>query len=117
MNKPRRWFRFSLGALLLLVTVFGGWLAWQVNAIHRRQAALARIKPHTTAIITFAAEAAKPPAERFYMAYHEPREIPIWRRLMGDQAVAYILFAADAPDEEFLLATKIFPEAQVGYMQ
>ncbi len=42
----RRWFVFSLRTLLVLVTVLGvglGWLALQLNTIHERRAALAKL--------------------------------------------------------------------------
>ena len=40
---PAHWFRFSLRGLMLLVTVLGAWLAWQIHLADRleRQAALA----------------------------------------------------------------------------
>ena len=37
--KPRRWFRFSLRTLFVAMTVLGilgGWLAWQIRAVHER---------------------------------------------------------------------------------
>jgi hypothetical protein len=37
---PRRWFRFSLKALLIVVTVFGCWLGYHLNWIRQRGEAL-----------------------------------------------------------------------------
>ncbi len=113
MSVPRRWFRFSLGALFLAVTVFGCWLASEVNWIHRRQSALKRIKPSTYAIITRASELVKPPGERWYLPSDHLREIPIWRRLMGDEAIGWIIFNGDGPQQEFELAQALFPEARI----
>jgi hypothetical protein len=37
----RRWFRFGLRTLFVIVTVFGCWLGYQVNWIRQRHSALA----------------------------------------------------------------------------
>jgi hypothetical protein len=37
----RRWFRFSLRTLFLIVTVFGCWLGYELNWIRQRHALLA----------------------------------------------------------------------------
>jgi hypothetical protein len=37
----RRWFQFSLRTMLLLVTVFGVWLGYEMNWIHSRRSFLA----------------------------------------------------------------------------
>jgi hypothetical protein len=40
MTAPRRrWFRFSLRTMLVVVTVFGCWMGYQVNWIRERHAA------------------------------------------------------------------------------
>src|SRR5256885_1568657 len=39
---PRRWFRWSLRTMFVVVTAFGCWLGWQVNWIRQRHEALKR---------------------------------------------------------------------------
>ena len=43
-SRPRRWLRFSLRALLVLVTVFGVWLGIKVNQARRQKEAVAALK-------------------------------------------------------------------------
>ncbi len=105
MSKTRRWFRFSLGALFLLVTLFGCWLAWELKGIHRRQAALKRMEPFTDEI--YVAD-----GRTSYLLEHA--DIPRWRRLMGDGAISWIIFKKDAPQEELDLAHQLFPEALIA---
>src|SRR4051794_14492552 len=40
----RRWLQFSLRTLLIVISLFAGWLAVQVNRAHRSQAAIAAIR-------------------------------------------------------------------------
>ena len=46
MTSRRRWFRFSLRTLFVVLTVLcfvlGGWVAYQLNWISQRHAAIAR---------------------------------------------------------------------------
>jgi hypothetical protein len=45
LAKPkRRWFRFSLRTLFLLVTVIACWLGWQVHVVQHRKAMLMQIE-------------------------------------------------------------------------
>ena len=36
LPKPRRWFRFSLRTLFVLVTAFCVWLGWQLHLVRQR---------------------------------------------------------------------------------
>ena len=42
--KPRRWLRFSLRTLLLLIAVVACWFGWRLNELERERQALASIK-------------------------------------------------------------------------
>ena len=38
--KPRRWFRFTLRTLFVLLTFFGVWLGWNLHQVREREAIL-----------------------------------------------------------------------------
>ena len=38
--QPRRWFRFSLRTLFVLLTLFGVWLGWNLPQVRKREAML-----------------------------------------------------------------------------
>jgi hypothetical protein len=40
----RRWFRFSLRTFLVLVTIVGGWIGWQMNAARRQKQAVGALE-------------------------------------------------------------------------
>ena len=40
----RRWFRFTLRTLFVVVTVCACWLGWQIHIVHERADALQRLK-------------------------------------------------------------------------
>src|SRR5262249_51539192 len=69
MPRPsRRWLRYSLRTLLVLVTVFCVWLGWQANIVQKRKAAIAELEG-AGGIVT-----------------PEPA-LPFWRYWMGDKGV------------------------------
>ena len=39
-----RWFQFRLGTMMLVLTVFVVWLGWQMNRMHRHDAAMSSIR-------------------------------------------------------------------------
>lgn len=100
--------------MFFVITAFCCWLAWEINWIHRRQAALKRFEPHTFAIITRESELAKPLGEKWFLPGDHLKEIPIWRRLMGDESIGWIIFKRDAPQQDVELAEELFPETYVA---
>lgn len=44
LRPKRRWLQFSLGSLLLLITVLAVWLGWQVNRVRREREAIALVE-------------------------------------------------------------------------
>ena len=44
VSPKRRWFRFSLRTLFVVVTVFGFWLGWQLSIVRERKAVLSEIQ-------------------------------------------------------------------------
>jgi hypothetical protein len=91
-SPPRR--RFSLRALLLLVTVFGCWLGYQVNWIRERNDFLGR----------------HPLANRYVMS-RTARAAPGYLWLFGEHGRA-MLFVSHPDDAE--QAKRLFPEANVS---
>ena len=43
----RRWFRFSLRTMFVVVTIFGVWLGWQLKIVRERKAILREILQST----------------------------------------------------------------------
>lgn len=70
MNLPprRRWFRFSLRALFLVVTAFGCWLGYQLNWIRQREEFLASGRG----------------SESIYVISHQPIRAPRVLSLLGE---------------------------------
>jgi hypothetical protein len=102
-NPRRRWFQFSLGTMLLVVTVFSVVLAWELNYVRQRRAAIAEIEGLGGGVWLaedVAEEVAFPPS------------IPIWRRVMGDVAVAQLILPVDylGRTENNERITALFPE-------
>jgi hypothetical protein len=101
----RRWFQFGVGTMLLLVTAFALWLAWEKHCIQERRDFLASNK---------AAIAAGP--KRHVMSrktQYKPAEISLWRRWLGDEPVDVIPMPFAAGDEAHARARALFPEARL----
>jgi hypothetical protein len=94
---PRRPWQFGIGTMLLLVTVFGVWLGWELNFIRERQA---WIRDNEQALMP------KPGSTR-------EASIPWWRNSLGDRAIPSILVAMDASAQEREQLQSLFPEAEV----
>jgi hypothetical protein len=122
----RRWFRFSLRTLFVVVTVIGIWLGWNFNTAQRRRAALdkARVASENDivpwAIATapdapdqmdsrLAALAASKECRRRGFSTMD-RHISAIRRWMGDEPIGLAVFFSE-PD--FELFRSYFPEATV----
>jgi hypothetical protein len=90
-SERRRWLRFSLRGLLVVVTLAAIWLGWNVYVVNQRKAALA-----APGIETWTRSSAL--------------SLPPWRRWFGDQAVGIIV----SNDSSHVVALKrLFPEAEV----
>ena len=130
-TKPRRrWFRYSLGSLFILLTVLGIWLGVQVNWIHGRHEAQRWIDEHpptgptvspylnllqpvpgNASGIPSAAALVQPHLDAQAMAQ---RRLPWSLRLLGEAAVPYIYIdgqATSAAKEASI--RRLFPEAHV----
>lgn len=92
----RRWFQFSLGSLLLVMTLVAVWLSWQIGFIRERQVWLAK----NSALVN------QNPTRQ--------ATIPVWRRMLGDVAVAEISFPLGFDAAEVVRIKRWFPEATVA---
>jgi hypothetical protein len=92
-TKPkRRWFRFGLRTLFVLVTIVGvcaGWVAYQLNWIRQRHEFLGR------------------PPNGIYA--NNNSELPWSLKLFGEKAMMGV-YTPDATKQE---AEKLFPEATI----
>jgi hypothetical protein len=109
----RRWFRFSLRVLLIVVAVVGCWLGWQANLVHRRKVALSELRPRAVFLSSVVAEREKSSGDRLVIPWDHVREIPFWRRLMGDESIGWIYLEDSASPADLELAKSLFPEAHV----
>jgi hypothetical protein len=117
MTAPRRrWFRFSLRTLFVVVTAFGIWLGWQLHVVRERAAIRAWAEKRE---IGFSSEE----WPGMFVPGRKPAwvgVIPWYRRLLGDQGYVLIEMpygysaadkAAIQSDQALIEAT--FPEAVV----
>jgi hypothetical protein len=92
--KPkRRWFRFGLRTLFVLVTVIGAWLGYHFNWIRERHKLIGLY-----GLVSLA-----------WRSDLQPPDIPISLRLLGEHRVN----AVRAPKSEAEHAHRLFPEAEV----
>jgi hypothetical protein len=107
----RRWLQFGLGPMLLLVTVFAVWLAWELRFVRERQAYMQRCAERPWPCL-MAPDAATSPLINHTIPVPS---IPIWRRWLGDEAVVYVGHPEyETPDSlrRFRLdCQRLFPEA------
>ena len=123
MPTPRRWFRFSLRTLFVLLTVFGVWLGVQVKWIRDRHAALAWIATSGYSWVVpygFSAEdfVAKPaPDDPCYT------RAPWSIRMLHESGIARIriyrsesgeTFDYQSVDEKLRELKRLFPEADIA---
>ena len=112
----RRWFQFSVGTLLLLVTVFAVWLGWELKFIRDRQAWLREnavlVDPEMRPDDVFpgGSYVIMPPL-RLPPRYEA--SIPTWRKWLGDEAVPWIIEGEDWTDIDRARAVRLFPEAKL----
>jgi hypothetical protein len=115
--KPkRRWFRFSLRTLFVLVAIAGitvGWLQLQRNLIHQRQTFLAKLPEpcrhwsHTWAWV----------AEHKVSSKCPPQSVSYVRKWLGDAAYYQILLPEDHFNDLIGEANRLFPEAMFGWLR
>jgi hypothetical protein len=105
-EKPRRWFRFSLRMLFLLVALVAIWLGYHLNWIRQRHAARAWVKGQAEYFDDV------PVQQGAFPGAHAP-----WRiRMLGEDGVTsiWVVVRKEAVDPEQQRLEGLFPEAKVG---
>ena len=114
----RRWLQFSLRTMLVAVTVVAILLGWQLSHIRDRrafvvsmealvaqeneQAGRALVSPHPGTLTGTPVNIVVPNGS-----------IPIWRRLLGDEAMLLMWLPRTSTPEDLHSAHRLFPEAKV----
>lgn len=99
----RRWYRFSLRTLLVLVTLICIYLGWAMNWKWQRHEFLRRVRTDIPEGITVSdARAYSPLAD----------QAPFPLRMLGEYGYVN-LFLPNAREEDCQLAVRLFPEARV----
>jgi hypothetical protein len=86
--------------MLLVVTAFAVWLGWELNYIQQRQAARKLANNSLLARDVVAVGKERP-------------RIPVWRTMLGDEAVTIMWLKEGISDEEAARTVSLFPEAEV----
>lgn len=109
----RRWFRFSLRALFVVVTacaLFLGWLSWNLPKVLERDRFLKGF-----VVVTFKPTPAR---QRLYMTLYDPYAVPYSWRLLGAKPVGNWVQERDGIEEEELERLRgLFPEARFSLMK
>jgi hypothetical protein len=97
----RRWFRYSLRTLFVVVTlvaVLAGGLAWELHAAQERRAGLQWIEDRGGEVI--------------YKT--STRKMPLWRRLADNPEIAFIILGASFTESDKCRIGAQFPEAEIN---
>jgi len=106
----RRWFRFSLRGLLVVVTVLGCWLGWEVSAVHQRRSMAQRFEAEGGFVEVWTSDLE---VQYGYEPGRGPK-ISGWRRWLGDRAYNFITLPPSSTKPDFMRARALFPEADIG---
>lgn len=121
MPVPRRWFRFSLRTLLILITLAACWLGWNVRLVQQRRQILNGHSWHVVQAATWEEFRTLPDYSGFPPEYYEAtwrsRWVSAGLPLFGESGFAIVLFTevpgGDRPTSRQPLIDA-FPEASVG---
>jgi hypothetical protein len=124
--KSRRWFRFSLRTLFVVVTVVGVWLGWNMNIVRHRRELVEWSRQQQAIAVPRELMAEKLAALRMVGAFEGNftqfdgvPEVSLVRRLLGDEAIAlfefHFEFHGPPPADTKAALEKWFPEALFDY--
>jgi hypothetical protein len=114
----RRWFRFGLRTMFVVLAVLAiplDWLAWQIQIVRERKAVLAEVESTAPGEFLFVtlerAEAVRPPGS---YAHREYVRISRLRRRLGDESY-WRMFLPETIDAELTKRVEsAFPEAEIS---
>jgi hypothetical protein len=114
----RRWFRFSLGTMFLLVMVAAMPLGLVNRAVQQRQHALKDLRSRGAEI--FQASDLRAQLMNNFNRHHvgpwRPTTLPLWRRCCGDEAVGRIILPSNLfSGNDIEDVKRIFSEAVVTH--
>jgi hypothetical protein len=114
----RRWPRFTLRTLFVVVTAFGIWLGWNFNILRQREKMLDRVNATRNdgspvgIMMEAEFESRLPPA---YRGMPSTRRLPWALKLLGAEPTAIITVSEDDFSEaEIKQIGRLFPEALVS---
>jgi hypothetical protein len=109
---PRRWFRYSLRTMFVVVTLFALWLGWELKFIRDRRSFLKSMDEMREAEM---AQTANGLTVAFIgtIVRISDRGIPFWRRWLGDEAQALMTLPQSSTDADMENAKRLFPEATI----
>lgn len=104
----RRWFQFNLRAMFFVVTALSfclGWLGWELNYIRQRREMVSLIEQQGGSVYRWDRPRVYNPVVR------EPKQLPFWRRWLGDERITEIMLWGPTAQDEKQLVKDLFPEA------
>ena len=113
-NDGRRWFRFRLRTVFVVVTLLCGWLGWEVSIVQQRKQVLIDLQANQS--FQFWKVESTPHVPPPGSVGSHVAAIPLVRTWMGDVAVQriyYISHYQGFSKAELARLAKIFPEAEL----
>ena len=106
----RRWFRFSLRTMFVVVTVIGVYIGWQLKIVRERKDLLAELKSIASdKYIYVGLESSEYNAQVDLQRYR----VPLIRRLLGDESCLQLTFSTDCRADLIGRAEAAFPESRL----
>jgi hypothetical protein len=101
----RRWLRFSLRALLVVITLLCLWLGWETSIVHERKRLLSEAWQLDGIILV-------PP--KVYTPPKQAVTVPYFREWLEDESVSFVFFNPKQMENFELLKRmeRAFPEAE-----
>ena len=111
-NAPRRrWLRFGLRTMFVVLTVFSVWLGWQAKIVRDRREALAKLESDGSKVMTTDDVEPLLGINDMYSWNDAPwPTIPRWRKWIGDKPIVHIV-VQKPKDGDLEQLHQLFPEA------